>query len=141
MPAAKQTPVDDGWRIPDALWARIEPLLPAEPAHPKGGRPWTPARLVLDGIFFVLRTGCQWKALPRSLGAPSTVHERFQAWEAAGVFRQLWATGLRACDAHVGIRWECPALDGVLTKAPLGGDGAQSHRSGQERFHLRFVLR
>src|SRR5207237_10588284 len=40
----------------------LEPLLPSERDHPQGGRPWTPARQVLDRIFFVLRTGCQWKA-------------------------------------------------------------------------------
>jgi len=135
MPALQQTPIDDGWRIPDPLWERIEPLLPPEPAHPKGGRPWTPARQVMDGIFFVLRTGCQWKALPRSLAAPSTAHDRFQAWEAAGVFRQLWAAGLQAYDAEVGIDWEWQAMDGAMTKAPLGGEKnrAQSHRSGQNR--------
>lgn len=80
------TEIDDGWRIPDALWTQIEPLLPAAPPHPKGGRPWTSGRQMLDGIFYVLRTGCQWNALPRSLGASSTVHDRFQSWCEAGVF-------------------------------------------------------
>jgi len=133
MPAAQSEPVDDGWRIPDELWARIEPLLPPQRPHPQGGRPWTPARAIMDGIFFVLRTGCQWKALPRSIAAPSTVHERFQAWEAAGVFRQLWVAGLEAYDQQVGIQWEWQAMDGVMTKAPLGGEKnrAQPHRSGQ----------
>src|SRR6266480_1355491 len=42
-------------------------------------------RQALDAIFYVLRTGCQWKALPRSLGAGSTVHDRFQEWQQAGV--------------------------------------------------------
>lgn len=135
MPAAKSVPVDDGWRIPDDLWTRIEPLLPPEREHPHGGRPWTPARQVMDGIFFVLRTGCQWKALPRSLAAPSTVHERFQTWEAAGVFRQLWVAGLEEYDQQVGIQWDWQAMDGAMTKAPLGGEKnrAQSDRSGQGR--------
>ena len=67
--------VGDEWRISDEIWERIEPLLPKERPHPKGGRPWRPARQMLDAIFYVLRTGCQWRALPRSLGAPSTVLE------------------------------------------------------------------
>ena len=41
--------MDDGRRIPDALWERIEPLLPPEPPHPNGGRPWQPARQMTVG--------------------------------------------------------------------------------------------
>ena len=114
--------VDEAWRLSDEMWERIEPLLPAERPHPKGGRPWKPARQMADGIFYVLRTGCQWKALPRSLGAASTVHERFQAWVEAGVFGRLWASGLLEYDERVGIDWEWQAMDGAMTKAPLGGE-------------------
>jgi putative transposase len=110
------------WRIPDDLWTQIAPLLPPDRPHPKGGRPWIVARAMLDGIFYVLRTGCQWKALPRDYGAPSTVHDRFQAWVQAGVFRRLWRAGLLTYDEQVGIDWEWPAMAGAMTKAPLGGD-------------------
>ncbi len=113
--------VDDGWRIPDELWERIAPLLPPERTHPRGGRPWTPARRVLEALFYVLRTGIQWKALPHSVGAGSPVHGRFQHWVEAGVFRRLWRAGLLAYDARVGIDWEWQAMDGAMTKAPLGG--------------------
>ncbi len=109
------------WRIPDALWERIEPILPAETAGPKGGRPWKPARECMDGIFYVLRTGCQWKALPRTFGAPSTVHDRFQRWRVAGVFEELWERGLSEYDEVQGIDWQWQAMDGAMTKAPLGG--------------------
>jgi putative transposase len=114
--------VDEAWRLSDDVWERIEPLLPSERPHPKGGRPWKPARQMLDAIFYVLRTGCQWKALPRSLGAPSTVHERFRGWVEAGVFRRLWERGLVEYDERVGIDWEWQAMDGAMTKAPLGGE-------------------
>lgn len=114
--------VDEGWRISDDLWERIEPLLPPAGAQPKGGRPWKPARQMADAIFYVLRTGCQWKALPRSLGAPSTVHDRFRGWVEAGVFRRLWERGLLEYDERVGIDWEWQAMDGAMTKAPLGGE-------------------
>lgn len=63
---------DDEWRMPEELWKRVESLLPPERPHPRGGRPYTPARQCGDGIFYVLRTGCQWKALPRCFDAPST---------------------------------------------------------------------
>ena len=52
---------------------------------------------------------------------PSTVHDRFQEWVAAGVFARLWQEGLLAYDAERGLEWEWQAMDGALTKAPLGG--------------------
>ena len=122
--------VDDQWRIPDELWARIEPLLPPKRPQPKGGRPWSSDRQVMDAIFYVLRTGIQWKALPRSMGSGSTAHRRFQQWEKAGVFRRLWAAGLREYDQLKGLGWRWQAMDGAMTKAPLGGEknGGQSDR-------------
>lgn len=77
---------------------------------------------MFDAVYYVLATGIQWKALPRCLGAASTVHDRFQEWAEAGVFEQLWATGLVEFDASVGLDWTWQALDGAMTKAPLGGE-------------------
>lgn len=129
-----QQAVDDPWRIPDELWVRIEPLFPPERPKPKGGRPRMADRQAMDAIFYVLRTGCQWKALPRSLGAASTVHDRFQEWRGAGVFERLWRAGVTEYDGLKGLDWEWQAMDGAMTKAPLGGKkhGSQSHGSGQE---------
>jgi len=78
---------------------------------------------MMSAIFYVLRTGCQWKALPRSLGAPSTVHDRFQEWREAGVFEKMWKAGLIEYDIKKGIEWEWQSMDGAMTKAPLGGEG------------------
>lgn len=70
--------IADAWRIPDELWVRIEPLLPKWRRRRKGGRPPLPARQVMDGLYYVLRTGCQWKAVPPSLAraAPCTAISR-----------------------------------------------------------------
>ena len=80
-----------------------------------------PDRPAMEAIFYVLRTGCQWKALPRALGAGSTVHDRFQEWVRAGVFERMWAAGLMAYEQAHGIDWGWLAMDGAMTKAPLGG--------------------
>lgn len=61
------------WTISDALWGQMVPLLPPERPKPTGGRPRMPDRPAMEAIFYVLRTGCQWKALPRALGAGSTI--------------------------------------------------------------------
>ena len=71
----------------------------------------------------MLRTGGQWSALPRAQYAPqSTVWGRFQQWAAAGVFEQAWLLVLVYSDLEVGSAWQGQALDGALTKAPLGGE-------------------
>jgi putative transposase len=109
------------WAVSDALWERVAPLVPSAPAHDRGGRPRMPDREAFAAIVYVLRTGCQWNALPRSLGASSTVHDRFQEWQAKGFFRQLWEAGLTEYDELVGIAWDWQAADGAMTKAPFGG--------------------
>src|SRR3954467_5380705 len=115
---------DDQWRIPNPLWARIEPFLPPRPPHPLGGHnPRVPGRKAMDAIFFVLRTGCQWDALNATgICSSSSAHRRFQEWTAAGVFVTLWAQGLQEYDEVKGLDWSWLARDGAMTKAPLGGE-------------------
>ena len=77
-------------RIPDKLWDEIEMILPKEKPSRTIGRPVIPYRKVLDGILYVLRTGCQWKMLPKEYGSGSTCHRRFQQWVQIGVFKKIW---------------------------------------------------
>jgi transposase len=79
---------DDGWRLRDALWAKMKPLLPPRPQHPLGcHNPRVPDRAAMDAIFLVLRTTCQWNALRvTGICSSSSAHRRFQEWAAAGVF-------------------------------------------------------
>ncbi len=114
---------DDGWRMPDWLWEKIEPLLPAPPPHPLGThRRRIPNRRVMDAILLVLRTGMQWNALTvTGTCNSSTAHRRFQEWERAGVFHEIWRQGLLDYDQTVGIDWSFLAADGAMSKAPLGG--------------------
>jgi len=100
------------------LWEQVEPLILPTPSHAKGGRPRISDRQAFTAIVYVLRTGIQWNALPRELGASSTVHDRFQEWEKAGFFKALWQAGLHEYDDVQGIQWEWQAVDVVMTKAP-----------------------
>jgi transposase len=115
---------DDGWRMPDWLWEKIEPLLPPPPPHPLGcHRVGIPKRRVMDAILLVLRTGMQWNALRAfAICNSSTAHRRFQEWERAGVFHEIWRQGLLTYDEAVGIDWSFLSADGAMTKAPLGGE-------------------
>jgi transposase len=134
------------WRIPEELWERIEPLLPPRKPHPLGcHRPRVDDRKAMDAIFFVLRTGCQWNALnDTELCSSRSAHRRFQEWAEAGVFRELWTRGLAEYDAMQGIDWEWLAMDGAMTKAPLGGEkggpephGPREDRDQAQRAHRR----
>ncbi|MEW6466222.1 MAG: transposase, partial [Pseudomonadota bacterium] len=79
----------ESWVVSDVFWARVEPLVPARVPtarkqylrKPGAGRPPKPARQVFEAIVYVLRTGCQWKALPKErFGSASAVHKRFLEW-------------------------------------------------------------
>ncbi len=73
--------------LTDAEWALVAPLIP--PAR-RGGRPRdVNLREVLNGIFYVLWTGCQWPALPKDLPPKSTVHHYFMLWEWDGTLERI----------------------------------------------------
>ncbi len=89
---------DGSHLISDTLWEQIEPLLPPELPRSRGGRPRMDNRSAMEAILYVLRTDFRWKQLPRSMGAVTTVRNRFQEWRKAGVFQRLWRAGLLTYD-------------------------------------------
>jgi putative transposase len=137
---------DDGWRTPDEVWARMEPLLPPRPSHRLGcHRPRVPDREAMNAIVLVLRTGMQWNSLSTGICSCSSAYRRFREWAEAGVFLEFWRRGLLACDEGYGIEWEWLALDGAMGKAPLGGsltgpnptDRAKKGRNGASSPRVR----
>ncbi len=123
-------------RVSDELWAVLAPLIPVHVNTHRfgGGKPRVPDRKCADGIFFVLRTGCQWKALDATgICSGSTAHTRFQEWVNAGVFLKLWQAGLEAFDEIQGLDWDWLSMDGAMTKAPLGGEKNRSEPDGSRQ--------
>ena len=125
--------------LSDTLWNRLAPLLLVHvpKAHPLDcHRRRIPDRDALNGIFFVLRTGCQWKKLDtKGLRKDSTAHSRFQQWVQAGVFARLWDEALGDYDDLIELNFSWLALDSSLHKAPLGGKKTrpQPHGPRQRR--------
>jgi len=109
------------WELSDAAWERAAPLLPLHKPRTKGGRPPEDDRRMLAAILYVLRTGIQWNALPRELGASTTVYDRFRWWLADGLFLRLWQAGLAEFEELEGLDWRWLSMEGVMTTAPFGG--------------------
>lgn len=121
------------WVVTDEFWQRVQPLIPTHVPKqvenyirkPGAGRPPKPARQVFEAVVYVLRTGCQWKALPKErFGSASAVHKRFLQWEKAGFFEALWKAGLAEYDEMEGIAWRWQSIDGAMMKAPLAQEAA-----------------
>ena len=73
--------------LTDGEWALVEPFIP--PAKRGGRRRTVDVREVLNGIFYVLATGCQWRALPKDLPPRSTVHDYLTLWAWDGTLKRL----------------------------------------------------
>jgi transposase len=113
----------DYFRVPRPLWRRLRRHLPKEPEHNGPGRKRADPRRVINGIWYVLWTGCQWKAVKRDwFGVCSTtIHDRFQEWQRCGLFEQLMREFVQFYDQRRGIEWTWQAIDSKSCPAPLGG--------------------
>jgi transposase len=113
--------------IDDALWVRIEPLLPKPPRRrwKNMGRPRVPDRAALTGIVFVLRSGLPWQMLPKEMGcgSGSTCWRRLVRWQRAGVWRRLHATLLAEL-------WQRGQLD--LARALVDSASVRALRGGKK---------
>ena len=109
-----------GVRLTDRQWSRLEPLLPRSPRGRKGGRPWIDNRAVLDGIFWVLKTGARWRDLPEGYPSPSTCWRRLKLWEERGVWLRVWRAFLGQLDARGRLDRENVFIDGTFAPAKKG---------------------
>ena len=131
------------WTVSDTFWSKVEPLILARQRpegktfqrKPGAGRKPMEARQIFSAIVYVLRSGCQWKALPREFGSSSAIHLHFQRWQRAGFFLKLWQAGLAEYDEMEGISWRWQSIDGAMGKAPLAQEcvGSNPTDRGKKR--------
>lgn len=120
------------WIVPDELWLRIAPLLPARPRRFRyPGRKPLDDRLVLQGILFVLHTGIGWEHLPQELGfgCGMTAWRRLRDWQRAGVWVRLHALLLAELHAAGEIDWSRAVADSSHVQAKKGAPKRVQARS------------
>lgn len=121
------------FELPEKLWSRIETMLPRRRwASGKRGRPIkTLDRNVLEGVFWILRTGAQWNQLPECYPPRSTTHGRFQELVRAGFFSLVvQALGAELAEAGILDVAEC-FIDGMFAPAKKGGRGVGKTKRGK----------
>lgn len=107
--------------LSDSLWDRIAPHIPQATPNPRGGQPPHSARACLEGILYVLVTGCQWEKLPKCFPSSSTCWRRFDEWARTGVFESIWLILLLKLE-HLGrIDWREVLADAWFARAKKGG--------------------
>lgn len=113
----------DYFQVPKPLWKRIKKLFPKAPKQRQRGRPPADNRAVLNGIWYVLWTGCQWKAVHKDwFGVSSSVlHQRFQSWQQDGLFARIMKDMVKFYNKRRKIKWKWQSIDSKSSPAPLGG--------------------
>lgn len=121
------------YSIPGKLWKLLKKHLPKPPKVRGRGRPPADNRDVINGIWHVLWTGCQWKSIRKEwFGVSSSVlHERFQTWQQQGLFEKLFKVIVKYYAREHGIGWKWQSVDSMMSAAPLGG--AKTGRNPTDR--------
>jgi transposase len=103
----------------DAEWAFFEPFVVG--IRGRGGRPATDHRLILDGIFWIARTGAPWRDLPEEFGKWSSVYRQFRRWTLAG----LWEMILDALNESGSMPEQVQMIDSSVIRAHHLAAGAK----------------
>ena len=109
--------------LTDGQWARIEPHCLGKASDP--GRTGGDARLFLEAVLWIARTGCPWRDLPGEFGKWNTVFKRFRRWVIADAFYRIFRA--LAADAD----FEYAMIDGTIAKVHRHGQGAKGGRKAR----------
>ena len=124
--------------LTDEQWRLVEPFIPRSVA--RTGRPRSEARLMLDGIFWILSTGAPWRDLPERFWPWQTVYGYFSRWRKAGVFARIIEALQIKLDERGLIDWELWCMDGANVRAARAAAGADKKVSRGTRTNRRTTL-
>ena len=106
--------------IPAKLWQEIEKIISTMPLVAQTGRPPLELNRGINGIYFLLKTGIHWNAIPRCFGSSSAIHRLFQKLVELEFFRKFWTQEVKQYDLIHGLNLEKQAGDCAHRKSPLG---------------------
>jgi transposase len=121
------------WKLTDAQWQKIEPLLPKPKTSQRGGRPWADSRKVFEGILWILRTGAPWADLPKQFPSPSTCWRRLRDWEEQDIWLDAWRAFLAQLDQKGQLDWSETFADGSFAPAKKGANASERQNAARER--------
>jgi transposase len=108
--------------LSDEQFAQLAPLLPV-PGSP--GRPWAEHRRILNGLFWKLHTGAQWRDIPERDGPWKTIYDRHVRWRRDGTWDRILQALQVQLDAEGRIDWEQWCSDGTSIRASRAAAGAR----------------
>jgi transposase len=108
--------------LTDLQWKIVRPLLPACTA--KTGRPPKDLRVMLNGLFWILRTGAPWRDLPERFGPWQTAYDYFSRWRREGIFERILAALQVRLDREGRLDWDLWCIDGTHVRASRAAAGA-----------------
>ena len=112
------------YELSDEEFALLKPFLPPERSG-KAGKPYQSHRAVLNGIFWILRSGAPWRDLPERYGAWKTVYDRFRRWSREGLFQRILAALQAQARKTDKIDFDFSSVDGSTVRAHKSAAGAQ----------------
>ena len=86
---------------------------------------------MIEGILYILTTGCRWQDLPQEYGAPTTEWRRLKRWGEIGVWERIWRVALSALHRQGQLEWSMAFLDGSFAPAKKGGDKVSLTKKGK----------
>lgn len=115
------------YELTDEAWERIEPLLPAQG---RGGR-WNDHRTTLNGMFWILNSGAQWRDMPERYGKWQSVYDRYRRYVREGLFDRLLDRLHLSLDEDGRIDWSVFSVDGSSIRADRSAAGAGQKGASQ----------
>jgi transposase len=125
----KQSRVPERHELTDEEWKLVEPLMPGKG---RCGRIPRNHRQVLNGMLYVLRTGCAWRDVPRKYGPWQTIYNRFNEWRRKGLIDAIVEAFLKMLDERGEIDWDLWCVDGSNVRAARCAAGAAKKGGPQE---------
>lgn len=121
------------YELNDAEWDLIKDLFPKNRGR---GRPWRDHRQVVNGMFWILRSGAPWRDLPERYGPWQTVNDRFYRWRDDGTLAKILERLQATLDEEGKIDWDLWCIDGTnvrASRAAAGGGKGGARRAGGPR--------